>query len=96
MTDTKPAPSPENPFSCLAERLNLDDTRAAGLLGVPVFTWRKWATGQRTPSAAALRLLDLLAILETLAPDMLATLIPPASDPKRPRGRAPAGEKSPL
>lgn len=68
-------------------RRGLDETRAAGLLGVPVFTLRKWATGTRAPSAAAVRLLDVLGTLEALAPAVLDALTPPASAPKRPRGR---------
>jgi hypothetical protein len=61
----------------MMERLTLTDTRAAGLLGVPVFTFRKWAAGQRAPSAAAVRLLAVLGTLEALAPDVLAALTPP-------------------
>ena len=61
----------------MMERLTLTDTRAAGLLGVPVFTLRKWAAGQRAPSAAAVRLLAVLGTLEALAPDVLAALTPP-------------------
>lgn len=68
-------------------RRNLDETAAAGLLGVPVFTLRKWTTGTRAPSAAAVRLLDVLGTLEALAPAVLDALTPPASAPKRPRGR---------
>ena len=68
-------------------RRGLDENRAAGLLGVPVFTLRKWATGTRAPSAAAVRLLDVLVTLDTLAPALLDALTPPASAPKRPRGR---------
>jgi len=86
MTDTKPAQNPENPFSRMATRLALDETRAAGLMGVPVHTWRKWSTGQRQASASAYRVLDLIALMETMAPDMLAALIP-AAVPAAPRRR---------
>ena len=68
-------------------RRGLDENRAAGLLGVSVFTLRKWTTGTRAPSAAAVRLLDVLVTLDTLAPALLDALTPPASAPKRPRGR---------
>ena len=61
----------------LIERQTLSDTRAAGLLGVPVFTLRKWTAGQRAPSAAAVQLLAVLGTLEALAPDVLAALTPP-------------------
>lgn len=90
----------ENPFTRMAQRMGLSETRAAGLLGVPVHTYRKWASGQRTPSASAYRVLDLLALMETLAPDLLAALVPIDEPPKRPRGRPagkkPAGAETPL
>jgi hypothetical protein len=59
------------------DRQALSEARAAGLLGVPVFTLRKWAAGQRAPSAAAERLLAVLGTLEALAPNVLAALTPP-------------------
>lgn len=89
MPDTKPAPLPlfAQDLAALITRRGLDETRAAGLLGVPVFTLRKWTAGTRAPSAAAVRLLDVLVTLDTLAPALLDALTPPATDPKRPRGR---------
>ena len=89
MPDTKPAPLPlfAQDLAALITRRGLDETRAAGLLGVPVFTLRKWTAGTRAPSAAAVRLLDVLVTLDTLAPALLDALTPPASAPKRPRGR---------
>ena len=89
MSDTKPAPLPQfaQHLAALIDRRGLDETRAAGLLGVPVFTLRKWTAGTRAPSAAAVRLLDVLVTLDTLAPALLDALTPPASAPKRPRGR---------
>jgi hypothetical protein len=73
----------------MIERQALSDTRAAGLLGVPVFTLRKWTAGQRAPSAAAVRLLAVLGTLEALAPDVLAALTPPpdAVAPTKSAGR---------
>ena len=71
----------------MMERLTLTDTRAAGLLGVPVFTFRKWAAGQRAPSAAAVQLLAVLGTLEALAPNVLAALTPPDAAPTRGAGR---------
>mgnify|MGYP000069456790 CR=1 FL=1 len=59
------------------DRQALSEARAAGLLGVPVFTLRKWTAGQRAPSAAAVQLLAVLGTLEALAPDVLAALTPP-------------------
>jgi hypothetical protein len=72
----------------MIERLALTEHRAAGLLGVPVFTLRKWAAGQRAPSAAAVRLLAVLGTLEALAPDVLAAFTPPPED-KTIRGKRP-------
>ena len=89
MPDTKPAPLPlfAQDLAALITHRGLDETRAAGLLGVPVFTLRKWTAGTRAPRAAAVRLLDVLVTLDTLAPALLDALTPPASAPKRPRGR---------
>lgn len=90
------ATTTENPFVRLAARLGLDETRAAGLMGVPVYTWRKWASGQRQASASAYRVLELLAMMEALAPDLLAALVPvPTVKPAR-AGRKPKIEKGPL
>ena len=71
------------------DRLALSEARAAGLLGVPVFTFRKWTAGQRAPSAAAVQLLAVLGTLEALAPDVLAALTPPpdAAAPTTSAGR---------
>ena len=71
------------------DRLALSEARAAGLLGVPVFTFRKWTAGQRAPSAAAVQLLAVLGTLEAIAPDVLAALTPPpdAAAPTKSAGR---------
>lgn len=69
-------PTIENPFTDLMDRLNMDDIRAAQYLGVPVYTLRKWAKGERTPSAAALRLLEVLGLIEAIAPAIHAALLP--------------------
>ena len=60
----------------MMERQALSEARAAGLLGVPVYTLRKWTAGQRAPSAAAVQLLAVLGTLEALAPAVLAALMP--------------------
>ena len=72
----------------MMERQALSEARAAGLLGVPVYTLRKWTAGQRAPSAAAVQLLAVLGTLEALAPAVLAALMPPdAAAPTRSAGR---------
>ena len=60
----------------LAARHSLDKTQTAALLGVSVFTLRHWQAGTRTPTASAVRLLGVLCLVETLAPDLLAALVP--------------------
>lgn len=89
---------PNPPFSAtlaaLIERQGLTPGQASALLGVPVYTLRKWLAGQRVPSAAAVRLVDVLLTLETLAPDMLAALAPTVADV--PEVAAAAGENGPL
>lgn len=79
MTDPQSNPFADT-LAALLQRQGLTDTQGAALLGVPVFTLRKWLTGQRTPSAAAVRLVDVLLTLEALAPDMLAALAPTVAD----------------
>lgn len=69
----------------LVSRLQLSDTRAAIYLGVPVATYRKWHAGTRAPAAVAVRLLDVLGMIEALAPGMHAHLIPAAVPRGRPR-----------
>ena len=61
------------------DRLNLDEPRAAAYFGVPVFTLRKWTTGEREPGAAVIRLLDVLGTLEALAPALHDSFLPPVS-----------------
>ena len=97
MTDKKPAQNPEfvATLAALTQRHQLTEHQAAGLLGVPVFTLRKWTAGQRAPSAAAVRLLDVLDMLAALAPALLAGLIPEPVAPS-PVKRKPKSGKSPL
>ena len=69
---------PSNQFTDLIARLGLDEPRAAAYLGVPVYTLRKWIKGERAPSAATLRLLEVLGLLEALAPAIHEALVPVA------------------
>lgn len=77
MNPSSPA-LPSNQFTQLMDRLHLDEPRAAEYLGVPVFTLRKWVKGERKPSAATLRLIEVLGLIEALAPAMHEALIPDA------------------
>ena len=78
----RPDPAPGSfaaQLRALLTRLNLDESRAAEYLGVPVFTLRKWATGERQPGAAVLRLLDVLGMVEAMTPALHASFLPPES-----------------
>jgi len=54
----------------------LNDDEAAQYLGVPIHTFRNWRTGRRTPAPVVLRLLDVLALVETFNPALHAQFIP--------------------
>lgn len=56
-------------------RHNMDQHAMARYLGVPLSTLRKWLYGERTPGGATIRLLEVLAMLETLAPTLHDSLI---------------------
>lgn len=84
-----PAPCPALPpghFDALRARLGLSMHGLALYLGAPVHTVRKWATGERVPPAAVVRLVEVLGLVEALAPAVHAALIPAAADIPR-RGR---------
>ena len=84
MTDKKPSKNPL--FVSLCTRFGFDDSQAAAYMGVPVPTFRKWLSGERTPNASALRLLEVLGVIETLAPALHASFMPdPLVKPKRGR-----------
>ena len=72
MTDKKPPKPPIPPtaarIAALRERLKLTNAQAADYLGVSVHTYIKWQSGERTPPAVAVRLLDVMGSLETIAP----------------------------
>ena len=78
----RPDPAPDTFAARVRDtmhRLNLDEREAADYLGVPVFTLRKWASGERQPGAAVLRLFDVLGMVEALAPALHAPFLPPES-----------------
>jgi len=84
MTDTKTPVNPE--FLAMLATLTHDrsDLVAAGLLGVPVHTLRKWSNGTRSPNASAVRLVTVLATMAVMAPALLDALTP-APVPATPR-----------
>ena len=76
MTDKKPAVNPDFVAMLATLTAGRSDLVAADMVGVPVHTLRKWSNGTRAPSAAAVRLVAVLAMLATLAPDLLAAVCP--------------------
>ena len=75
MTPEKVTPAQ---LAAIAQRLHLSTNSLADYLGVPVHTLTKWQNGTRTPPAVAARLLAVLALIETLAPDLHAAALMPA------------------
>jgi hypothetical protein len=77
MTET-PSKQPKKPLDGsvaaqvvqTVERLGLSEAQAAQYFAVPVFTVRKWLTGEREPGAAVARLLEVMGLLEALAPNI--------------------------
>jgi DNA-binding transcriptional regulator YiaG len=57
------------------QRLGLSQPRMAIYLGVAIPTYQSWETGLRDPSASVLRLLDVLGLVEALAPGVHAELL---------------------
>jgi len=58
------------------QRLALTQARMALYLGVPTTTYQSWEMGLRDPSASVLRLLDVLGLVEAVAPGVHAQLLP--------------------
>lgn len=61
-------------LAALQARLGLSAQGMARLLGVPLPTWRNWRDGHREPPAVAGRLLEVLGVIEALAPDVFEAL----------------------
>ena len=60
----------------VADRLGLSDEALAHYLGAPVFTVRKWRSGEREPGAVVAHLLDVLGTLEAIAPQIHDSFLP--------------------
>jgi DNA-binding transcriptional regulator YiaG len=58
------------------ERLGLSEKQASDYFGVPVPTLRKWCNAEREPSAATHRLIEILGMIEALAPAIHQSLLP--------------------
>jgi len=76
--------SAQDQVRALVARHDLDDKGLATLLGVPETTARKWLDGNRTPSAAAHRLIDVFNTLDAIAPAIMSAFVPA---PRSGRGR---------
>ena len=57
------------------ERLELSEKQASDYFGVPVPTLRKWCAGEREPGAATHRLIEILGMIEALAPSIHQSLL---------------------
>jgi DNA-binding transcriptional regulator YiaG len=66
---------PDNRLTALQARLSLPPAAMARYLGVPRPTWDKWERGEREPPAALWRLVEVLGLVEMLAPDLHNLLI---------------------
>lgn len=60
----------------MLNRLALNEEQGAEYLGVSVHTFKKWLTSQRKPNASAIRLVEVLQTIETLAPDLNNNFLP--------------------
>ena len=74
-------------------RLKLSPAQMADYLGVPIYTLRKWESGERQGSATLLRLLDILGMVEALAPALHDSLI--VSNEKSVMSKNPASTDQP-
>ena len=61
-------------------RLNMTSKQCAGYLGVPIRTFEKWARGERSPSAVADKLIDVLYDVETMCPALHAMYMKDKAD----------------
>ena len=70
-----PGPAPDQ-LRALQARLGLSAQGMALYLGIPLPTYRNWRDGHREPPAVASRLLEVLGLIETLAPEIHSYLTP--------------------
>ena len=59
-------------------RHGMTDKQACVYLGVPRMTLRNWRTGARKPPTVVMRLIEVLGLIEAMAPEIHAALIPDA------------------
>ena len=68
--------TPSDRLMALRAATGLSETGFAHYLGVPIHTLRKWLAGQRMPTSAAMRLIEVLEVLQVLAPGIVQHLMP--------------------
>ena len=73
---TPSTPTIAERVAAIQTRLDMTDEQAADYLGVPLHTLRNWRTGKRIPAAVVHKLLDVLGMVEALAPSLHGALIP--------------------
>jgi DNA-binding transcriptional regulator YiaG len=59
----------------MSERLNLTDKQMAKYIGVPLNTYLKWVKGEREPNTSAIRLIEVLEMIELFCPNLTKILI---------------------
>lgn len=82
-------------LKAIQKRNNLSLLGLAQLLAVDESVAHKWIKGERNPSAAAARLIEVFLTIEAVAPDIFKTFLPqvdPTREPGKP-GR-PKGSKN--
>lgn len=78
----KPQTLTPDTLKTLKARYGFSDQGLADYLGVSVHAARKWINGTRQPESSAARLVEVLSIVETLAPGVHAALIPAKRKPE--------------
>lgn len=88
-----PQSSPDGPFKAvltgICKRHHLTPIALAEYLGVSVSAARSWLTTGQVPGSSVIRLIEVLATIEALAPDLHERLLPAHrgyDKPGRPKG----------
>ena len=76
MPTLEPLKTPLNRIKEMRSRLALSVADCADMLNVSTHALIKWENGSRAVSPATIRLIDILEMLEIMAPDMHAQFMP--------------------
>jgi transcriptional regulator with XRE-family HTH domain len=74
-------------------RLRLDAKGMAKYLGVSNGTMMSWLKGERNPSDSAIRLIEVMGLIEIISPEIHALLLPPVSEPSAQKRAREAAQK---